>query len=152
VKFCSETFASLFTCWGLSKLLNSFVAEDFFVFELGVEYALASVQYSYKSRQQTLRTSTKLMSTQHTASFVVDRSRGERVSKRIYYVRPLCYTELSRSNFFQRLWHNRMTLDSRHHHHHLLLHHKGSTRYIYVYIHKNMQLRNTEYKSTGIAQ
>ena len=43
----------------------------FFVFELGVEYVLASVQYSYKSRQQTLRTSTKLMSTQHTASFVV---------------------------------------------------------------------------------
>jgi len=113
VKFCSETFASLFTCCGSSKLLNSFVAEDFFVFELGVEYALASVQYSYKSRQQTLRTSTKLMSTQHTASFVVDRSRGERVSKRIYYVRPLCYTKLSRSNFFQRLWHNRMTLHSR---------------------------------------
>ena len=71
MKFCSETFASLFTCCGSSKLLDSFVAEDFFVFELGVEYVLASVQYSYKSRQQTLRTSTKLMSTQHTASFVV---------------------------------------------------------------------------------
>ena len=38
-----------------------------------------------------------------------------------------------------------------HHHHHLLLHHKGSTRYIYVHTQK-IQLRNTEYKSTRIAQ
>jgi len=34
--------------------INSFAAEYFFVFELGAEQVLLSVEYSYKSQQQTL--------------------------------------------------------------------------------------------------